>query len=116
MTPTISWPGTRGYSMPGKAPSLVNISLWQTPQAWILMRTVPGVGSGMSRSTTSKGAPGRGTWTASILGMGPSWVMLHARGRRLSRADSLPFQIVPDRGRRDQIEGQGKVGGGHEGF
>src|SRR3984893_10273796 len=53
--PTTSCPGTRGYWIPGKAPCLVNESLWQTPQAWTLMRTCRAVGSGTSRSTISKG-------------------------------------------------------------
>ena len=35
-------------------PSLVKASLWQTPQACTLIRTWPGPGSGMSRSTSSK--------------------------------------------------------------
>ena len=54
--PTTSWPGTRGYWIPGQRPSLVRESLWQTPQAWTFTRTCPGPGCGISRSTSSKGA------------------------------------------------------------
>src|ERR1700745_3140217 len=44
--------------MPGQEPSTVSTSLWQTPQACTLMRTCPAPGSGISRSTISKPAPG----------------------------------------------------------
>jgi hypothetical protein len=44
--------------IPGHKPSLVSASLWQTPQACTLMRTSPAFGSGISRSTISKSAPG----------------------------------------------------------
>src|SRR5271170_5364803 len=52
--------------MPGQMPSFVSTSLWQTPQACTLMRTCPASGSGISRSTISKSAPGFGTCTAFI--------------------------------------------------
>src|ERR1700686_2092712 len=52
--------------MPGQAPSFVNISLWQTPQACTLMRTCPAPGLGISRSTISKSAPGLETCAAFI--------------------------------------------------
>ena len=39
----------------GQVPSFVETSLWQMPQAWILILTVPGPGSGISRSTSSNG-------------------------------------------------------------
>src|SRR4029077_8488907 len=52
--------------MPGQEPSLVNTSLWQTPQACTLMRTSPGPGLGISRSTIWKSAPGLGTCAAFI--------------------------------------------------
>jgi hypothetical protein len=51
----------------GKRPFLVSLSLWQTPQAWTLILTVPAWGSEISRSTNSKGPFGRGTWTTRIL-------------------------------------------------
>src|ERR1700719_2036220 len=54
MTPATSCPGMRGYCRPGHKPSLVNTSLWQTPHASTLMRTCPGPGDGISRSTNSK--------------------------------------------------------------
>src|ERR1700751_1069958 len=54
MTPAISCPGMRGYCSPGHKPSLLKTSLWQTPQASTLMRTCPGPGRGISRSTNSK--------------------------------------------------------------
>src|SRR6185437_13691371 len=57
ITPAISCPGTRGYEMPGKKPSFVIESLWQTPQACTLMRTCPASGLGISRSTISKSPP-----------------------------------------------------------
>src|SRR3989442_1246480 len=71
-----SCPGTRGYCTSGKVPSLVRVSLWQMPQAWTLIRTVPGPGSGISRSTISKGAFGRETCTARILGITPPSTIL----------------------------------------
>src|ERR1700722_3238857 len=43
--------------MPGKAPSFVRTSLWQTPQACTLMRTCPAPGFGISRSTISNSPP-----------------------------------------------------------
>src|SRR5262245_59784321 len=55
--------------MPGKVPSLVNASLWQTPQADTLIRTVPGSGSGTGRSTISKGPFGRETWATRMVAM-----------------------------------------------
>src|SRR3954469_17694244 len=67
ITPTTSCPGTRGKVMPGHWPSLVKTSLWQTPQAWTLIRTDPGPGSGIGRSTSSRGPPGRETWAARIV-------------------------------------------------
>src|SRR5436309_2053262 len=69
MRPLISCPGERGYLIPGNNPSLVRTSLWQTPQANTLIRTCPGPGSGISRSTISKAAPGLGTCTTFILAM-----------------------------------------------
>jgi hypothetical protein len=55
--------------MPGINPFFVTESLWQTPQAWTLIRTDPAPGSGISRSTISNGPPARGTWTTRILGI-----------------------------------------------
>src|SRR5205823_13441103 len=52
--------------MPGHAPSFVNTSLWQTPQACTLMRTCPTPGLGISRSTISKSAPALGICAAFI--------------------------------------------------
>ena len=67
--PAISWPGTRGYWMPGQWPSFVNISLWQMPHACTRTRTSPGPGCGTSRSTNSIGPPGRVTCATFILAM-----------------------------------------------
>jgi hypothetical protein len=53
--------------MPGQTPSLVSESLWQMPDAWTFTRTIPGPGSGISRSTTSKGPFGARTWAARIV-------------------------------------------------
>src|SRR2546427_11609955 len=39
--------------MPGQRPSLTSTSLWQTPHAVTLTRTLPGGGSGIGRSTIS---------------------------------------------------------------
>jgi hypothetical protein len=50
-------------------PSFVKESLWQMPQAWTLILTVPARGAGISRSTSSKGPFGRATWTLRILGI-----------------------------------------------
>src|SRR3954465_2956287 len=55
--------------MPGHWPSLVKTWLWQTPQAWTLIRTDPGPGSGIGRSTSSSGPPGRETWATRIVFM-----------------------------------------------
>src|SRR5262245_65960132 len=55
--------------MPGKRPSLVSASLWQMPQASTLIRTEPGPGSGIGRSTISQGALGRRTCATRIVGM-----------------------------------------------
>src|SRR3954454_7716570 len=71
MVPTISCPGTRGYLIPGNVPSLVSESLWQIPQACTLIRTSPAPGSGMGRSTSSKGPLGRDTWATRITVMFP---------------------------------------------
>src|SRR5438552_10026722 len=62
----MSCPGTRGYWMPGHHPSLTRESLCQIPHAWTLIRTQPGSGSGISRSTSSKDPFACGTWTARI--------------------------------------------------
>src|SRR5262249_33290147 len=69
ITPTTSCPGTRGKVIPGHWPCLVKTSLWQTPQAWTLIRTDPGPGSGIGRSTSSRGPPGRETWATRIVAM-----------------------------------------------
>src|SRR4029453_4266737 len=55
--------------MPGHTPSLVSESLWQMPEACTFTRTIPGPGSGTSRSTISNGPLGARTWAARILGM-----------------------------------------------
>jgi hypothetical protein len=52
----------------------VSESLWQTPQACILMRTSPATGLGISRSTISKSAPGLGT-CAAFIGAIPTFVV-----------------------------------------
>src|SRR5215467_9834589 len=57
-TPATSCPGTRGYWIHGKTPSLTSTSLWQIPQAFTLMRTCPASGSGIPRSTISNFPPG----------------------------------------------------------
>src|SRR6188472_252433 len=64
--PAISWPGTLGYWMPGNNPSLVKESLWHIPQACTLIRTCIGPGSGVFRSTISKGPLGLDTCTERI--------------------------------------------------
>src|SRR6516225_2909865 len=58
ITPATSCPGTRGYWIPGHAPSFTSESLWHTPQACTLMRTALASGLGISRSTSSKSPPG----------------------------------------------------------
>ena len=47
--PTISWPGTHGYMVPGHSPRAVWMSEWQTPQYRISMATsaAPGARRGM---------------------------------------------------------------------
>src|SRR5262245_36278315 len=39
------------------------------PQAWTLIRTHPDPGSGVGRSTSSRGPPGRETWATRIVAM-----------------------------------------------
>src|SRR5438270_13393403 len=65
--------------MPGHRPSLVNTSLWQIPQACTLIRTFPGLGWGISRSTSSKEPFGRGIWTTRIFATLPPF---QARSRK----------------------------------
>src|SRR5713226_5019752 len=63
--------------MPGHKPSFVSTSLWQTPQACTLIRTCPAPGSGISRSTIWKPAPGLEIWatfmvaTATVVAVNP---------------------------------------------
>jgi hypothetical protein len=49
--------------MPGNNPSLVKESLWHTPHACTLIRTCLAPGSGISRSTISRGPLGLDTCT-----------------------------------------------------
>src|ERR1700744_4189295 len=49
--------------------SLVMESLWQTPQASIFTRTLPGPGSGMGRSTISMGPLAEVTWATRMDGI-----------------------------------------------
>src|SRR5262249_34179220 len=56
----------------GNSPSLVTESLWQMPQACTLIRTVLGPGSGIGRSTISKGPFGRETCATRIVAIFPS--------------------------------------------
>src|SRR5215217_6495096 len=62
--------------MPGHQPSLVNTSLWQTPQACTLIRTCPGLGWGISRSTIWKSAPGPAICAAFIVAMATVVVLI----------------------------------------
>src|SRR5271170_5045409 len=66
ITPAISCPGERGYTSPGKPPSLVKTSLWQIPHACILILTDRCAGSCVGSSNTSKLPPARVTRTAFI--------------------------------------------------
>src|SRR5215211_2650893 len=81
--------------MPGNNPSLVKESLWQTPQACTLIRTCIGPGSGMSRSTISKGALGLDTCTERmynyVLLAIYLWYLVY---RSLSRTDRKNSQSV----------------------
>src|SRR5215469_6049240 len=90
ITPATSCPGTRGYSIPGQEPSFVSTSLWQTPQACTLMRTCPAPGSGISRLTISKSAPGLGTCAAIIgasSGLGTTLIVVIRPPRNLAIAE-----------------------------
>ena len=51
-------------------------SLWQMPQACTLIRTDPAPGSGIGRSTISKGPFGRETCTTRIVAMIPPILFL----------------------------------------
>src|SRR5713226_9554058 len=63
--------------MPGHKPSFTNTSLWQTPHACTRMLTSPASGSGISRSTIWKPAPGLEIWatfmvaTATVVAINP---------------------------------------------
>jgi hypothetical protein len=59
--------GHPGILNPGRQPVFRKASLWQTPQAWTLMRTCPAPGFGTSRSTIWKSAPGAGICAAFIV-------------------------------------------------
>src|ERR1017187_8804435 len=93
--PTTSCPGTRGYDTPGKCPSFVNESLWQIPQACTLIRTDPAPGSGISRSTISKGPPGLETCTARMFDILPP-IIIFAQSRVTERADFRPVRRRQD--------------------
>src|ERR1017187_7394614 len=93
--PTTSCPGTRGYDTPGKCPSFVNESLWQIPQACTLIRTDPAPGSGISRSTISKGPPGLETCTARMFDILPP-IINFAQSRVTERADFRPVRRRQD--------------------
>src|SRR6266852_937539 len=54
------------------------------PHAWTLIRTDPGPGSGISRSTISRGAFGWVTWTARILGITPPIRSWHESSQNLT--------------------------------
>src|SRR5262245_59474692 len=80
--------------MPGKAPSLTSESLWQIPQACTLIRTEPAPGSGIGRSTTSKGPFARETCTTRIVAMGSSSCLLSS-GLTRSGAGACPATRKP---------------------
>jgi hypothetical protein len=63
--------------MPGNAPSFVNTSLWQMPQACTLIRTSLSRGLGISRSTIWKSAPGFGMYAAFIVSIPMVVVLMH---------------------------------------
>src|SRR5229473_3945139 len=79
--------------MPGKSPSFVTLSLWQTPQACTRMRTCPADGCGISRSTISKSAPALGTCTTFIFAIEilRSFFWIHAQNldARLAQTDTF---------------------------
>src|SRR5216684_2123543 len=75
--------------MPGKSPSFVTLSLWQTPQACTRMRTCPALGLGISRSTISKSAPGFGTCATFIFAIED---LLFSFWIRRYKLDARPMQ------------------------
>ena len=83
MIPATSCPGTRGYWIPGKSPSFVTASLWQTPEACTRMRTWPAPGSGISRSTIWYGPLALTTWAARIFGIESSSRSVRAHERHV---------------------------------
>ena len=60
-------PGNARILNSGHKPSLASTSLWQIPQAATLIRTHPGCGVGIVRSTISKTAPGLETCATLIV-------------------------------------------------
>src|SRR5215213_2491805 len=94
--------------MPGQSPSFVSESLWQTPHASTRTRTSPAPGSGISRSTISKGPPGRVTCATRIVGMcltrpyPDSFVVAE---RAVGRARGEPAEEVPRDGHEFGLRG-----------
>src|SRR5262245_58334327 len=74
--------------MPGHIPSLVTESLWQTPQASTLTRTEPALGSGIARSTISKGPFGRVTCATRIFDIAPPIVCFLAPSLVMRRSNN----------------------------
>src|SRR5271165_7079125 len=97
MTPITSWPGMRGYWMPGKRPSTVTESLWQTPQACTRMRISPARGSGISRSTASNFPPTFGTTIARIFAMSCLLAVGRERSELRHNVDARRFLRVHPR-------------------
>ena len=72
-----SYPGTRGYWIPGQCSFLTRELRWRIPQAGTVTRTQAACGSGISISTISNGFVAAGTCNARIfrhiLLIGPFW-------------------------------------------
>src|SRR5947208_13534403 len=86
--------------MPGQRPSFTSASLWQTPHAVTLTRTVPGGGSGIGRSTISNSRFAAGICATRIVFIKPPRLLLHEReqvgvnGVGLSRGHAMRKALV----------------------
>src|SRR3974377_1781575 len=82
------------------------MSLWHTPQARTLMRTCPGPGFGISRSTISKSPPDLEI-CAAFIGATPTFVV--AMMPPMNLKDNARKQLLPARRNLDCLTGSGSL-------
>src|ERR1700722_6001676 len=98
--PMPSWPGVNGgFGFSGQSPFAACRSVWQTPQASVLISISPGPGVGMSYSRNSSGLPNATTTAACIvLAMGQSLFELKSgSGGQAEAANGLDVGWHPGR-------------------